>query len=691
MKKVLFSALALSVALTACNNELEEVNVQQEVTPEVVGADLVAHGMNITFAGADTRATNGGWEANDKFGLAWYNVAGAITSEQTKAAWQAATSQDKNIYTNHLFINGCDGFTTYGDIYQGAYFVVFPYNKLGAAKQMELDVNPTQTEELEDERFNKSTWISAQDFIAATEVDAEGKLTKKFVMEPAVNLISLKFTPEDGIKDNEVLKGLTIKSATIATTAAYFATKAKVNPVSVPFAQYTKGVLDEDKTKEELEGISVAFDATPATKLVTNVDIKNFNLDATRTVRMFALPAGVNAEAKASYISVVVGNEDYNLGTFTLRTTGVNKGEFEKLTQRMTVAGRNGLSFTRVMKTAAGQWAYTENALVLDVAEFTPTTSGIKTAKQWNDVIKVIDAVTELNGAAKKAYTLTLSNDIKFDATDNITAPANKDVVVTIKNNGKKITLAADAEWPANIVGESVDGNPFVAVEVAKTLTVDVDADKVLDFKVLNGGEILVNKNGKIHLADNAGRVIINQYGGKITKGNGDMGVIAFKYTADTKNYQVNNLISESAQENFAFVNTLIVEDIELDLNKAEKVSDGDEDPYTGVVPGRDVKIVAEDIAKVNFELVGNGIVKNGVIANVTAKGNGNQLVDVKASNITVEAGADLTVNTASQTTKRFDFGALVNNGTFTAGTNAAVRPSSITNKGTINGDVLKQ
>lgn len=703
MKKVLFSALALSMALTACNNELEEINASQEVTQGVVGADLVAHGMNITFAGADTRATNGKWEANDKFGLAWYNVENAITATQNFKTWKDAEEStedgDRNIYANHLFVNGCDGFTTYGDIYQGAYFVVFPYNKLGAAKAMELNVNPEQTEDLATERWNKSTWISAQDFIDAKEVDVDGKLTKKFVMAPAVNMLSLKMNAEDAIKNNEVLKGLTIKSAAVNTNEAYFAAKATVKPASVPYAQYDKNIFNEAKTTKTLNDyIANAFEAEAAKSLTTTVDVENFNLDATRTVRMFTLPATASETAKPSSITVVVGNKDYNLGTFTLKTTGVNKEEFNKLAQRMTEQGRNGLSFTKVMKTATGEWTYTENNLVLGIAEFAPATSGIKTAKQWNDVIKVIDAVTELKGKnAPKAYTLSLSNDIKFDATENITAPANKDVVVTIANNGKKLTLTADAEWPANIAGQSKEGKNYVAIEVAPgaTLTVDVNADKVLDFITLKDaktaayGKILVNENGTIHLADNAGRVIINQYGGKITKGNGNMGIIAYNFKGDEKAYMINNLITQEKsdeQPNLACVNTIIVEDATFNL--AMKGDDNvKDDPYTGDNGSTTGAPLDEQIKNVNFELVGNGTLSNGTVNNVTAINEGNKLINVVPTEVIVEKDAKLEAASATKTkTFAYDKLTVKDGGVFTANGVTVNAKDIVNTNGTVTG-----
>ena len=85
--KVLMGTCALAACLAACTNE-ELLPVQSDnngtTTTEAafVGADLASKGMNIIVndGGVGTRATDGKWDANDQFGLGWFQFSSTAMS-----------------------------------------------------------------------------------------------------------------------------------------------------------------------------------------------------------------------------------------------------------------------------------------------------------------------------------------------------------------------------------------------------------------------------------------------------------------------------------------------------------------------------------------------------------------------------------------------------------------------------------
>ena len=220
-QKVLLSACALAACLTACNNE--DLLVQQPAngnanaeSSAVIGADLASRGMNIILSDATpgTRATNGAWSDTDQFGLGWFRFnSTAITGEQDFKTWQAlavtgyaGVTSDRKLYANHIFTYNGGDFTTQSDVYQGAYFVYWPFERLGGVKDKALKVNSTpQTGDFDSERFNKALHLSAQDFIEAEEgVDPEtNTLTKEFFLTPVVNVLAVQASPEAAIAESE--------------------------------------------------------------------------------------------------------------------------------------------------------------------------------------------------------------------------------------------------------------------------------------------------------------------------------------------------------------------------------------------------------------------------------------------------------------------------------------------------------
>lgn len=715
--KFLFSALMISASFVACTNDLTETINTENPVQEIVGADLVAKGMKINLTnGANTRAVNGQWEAGDKFGLAWYNVGQNIYENQTKKAWtdlldgsNNSSSSDNRIYANNLFAYLNGQFVTTANIYQGAYFVYFPFQQEKQVGAKKFDVNPKQTADFETERFNKALHVSAQDFIDVNDANFDeetGNLTKEFVLVPAVNVLKVNVKSDEQIAANDFMKGLTIKSVKISAGAAeVFATNTgEVDPTKIPaVVRYKtgdqKGEIDVENTIKTMdEKLGEAFNISKyATTLTTNVEIEDFNLDAERAVRMFALPTQTGQTISNPSMTITVGRKDYNLGSFTVNSKSDNNKEtIEKLIAFLDET--EGKTLTKILRNAEGQWSFLNLPVVASIGNFKPATTSIKSVEQWNDVIAMIDALEEL-GVTTKEYNLTLAADLTF--TDGIKAPKNTDVIVKVANTGKKMVVTGKtATWPENVEGEAGTTGVYFPVEVKNdTLIVNSKVKNLVDLKAVDSkAVILLNEKAEIHLAANQGRVIINEYGAKITLGGGlndnTSGVIAFKYTEGIENYKINNLINPSNenQHAHALVNTIIVDNTTVDLDKAETTQSTD-DPYTGTTGGVNVTI-NNHIENVNFELIGKGIVRDGKIANVTVEGADNEMIDITTNtntNITVTAEAKLTVKTEKTTKQTFSYGKLVNAGTFIADENVAVRPEGIESTGTIQGDVEKQ
>lgn len=731
-KRILFSACALAACLGACTNddfttEKSQGIVESNGTETVIGADLVSEGLKIRMGeGATTRVSDeGAWQIGvDQVGMGWYNYGNsteAILGSQDKTTWwnNAQSGQDTKLYANHIFsaVGSEDGmgvWETTTNVYQGAYFMYFPYDPLDEITQKKLKLNSVpQKVDFQQDWQNNGLMLSAQDFITKGEdVDpTTHTLTKSFVMAPMVNALKMEMAPETRIKDAAEgdaahLKGMNITSVELTAGGknAPFAAPNQdlvISGISKIVTEYPGGMndpIDQDATLEALyKNAADATDgksflgSTPTLEstLTTEVQNPNFTLADSRMVRAFALPIpdkGVSYESY-EYPSAVVsvgrlnadGTMKYVLGTFNVNSDN-NAGFINKL--KTALEGTNA-TLNKVLIHEDGSWGYLDltseaNAqATLLLSDFYPITTKIETVEQWEDLVKVYDALNTVLGE-KNVTDPTFIWDPKDDTqvfNGAIATPKEGNVTLATAT-GKQMVITGSTVWPENLLTNK-DVNADIEVATGATLTVgetreDVDvkgAEVNIEANITNNGIIYAGKNASIGTQalkgldntsidiDGTNRVIVT-YGAYVYPVSGKEGVIAYEVQAYEGDEAYKEEVSriqilvgdEDKNVEWAYVNTLIVpEGVTLDLNAPGKTIVDDEDRYEGA---KDPEVYEmPDLSNVDIELAGGSVVKemDGDLAhvkNVYAVEGESDIKDIEPlENIVVKKGT-LNINT---------------------------------------------
>ena len=605
-KRVLFSACVLAACLGACTNDdfITEKNqgiVESNGAETVIGADLVSEGLNIRInEGATTRVTDkGDWQVGvDKVGMGWYNYGSrptTIYAEQTKEDWwsKAAKGTDSKLWANHIFSavnNEGEGvWATTTNVYQGAYFVYFPYGDIDAITEKKLLLNSVpQKGEFQQDWMNNGLMLSAQDFIMKGEdVDPATKtLTKTFIIAPMVNALKMEMdskeiqdAPEG---DASYLKGMNITSVQLNAGEGneVFAQAGQNLVISgIPTVQTAvEGQMpndvypiDNEKTREKLyEAAANATDGKSflgkspklESTLTTEVQYAGYTLAENRLVRAFALPipdkgADYTGAVENPTVTVNVGrlNEDgttkYVLGTFNVNV----ENNLNFITKLKSALEGSDATLNKVLIDNDGNWGYldltnekNELAAKLLLGSFNPITTKIETIEQWNDLVSVYDALhaLEVNIADPtfiwdpKDDTQVFNGEIKTTKEGNITLATA---------TGKKMVITGETTWPENLV-TTKDVNAEIEVAAGATLSVgELDesaevGDKVVEIEAYidNNGIIKAGKNASIGTqeedglegldntleADGKNRVIVT-YGAYVYPQAGKDGVIAYE------------------------------------------------------------------------------------------------------------------------------------------------------------------
>lgn len=722
-QKVLLSACALAACLGACTNDdyvLEQAangNAGTTTTVgEVVGADLASRGMNIVLDGEGiaTHAGNGYWENGDRFGLAWYNyqlngagnAAEDIKAVQDSTTWAGnwmVKAVDNNIYANHIFTYNNGSFSTQSDVYQGAYFVYYPYERQSSASGITnkvINVNAAeQTGNFAEERWNKALQLSAQDFIkAGVGVDENEQLTRNFLLSPAVNVLSVNATPDTKIVGEtdaiNFLKNLAVTELTVnaggnASGNEVFATRATLQPIYIPNVtkEADNVTIDEEQTLEDL-------DAAAALSLqnVTNVDgMRSYLTDAamsasvTTTVRNAYTIANVGTEGNGIRVfafpiakAVTYGQTDptpsatvrvgvmengklkYELGEFEIESTG-NKAFTDKLETALSDEDA-AFYLGNIVRTAEGAWSFVNLDADLLLSHFTPLTDNIQSEDQWNDLVKIYDALVELEAIdADEVPVFTLGNNVTFKG-ETIATPKGIDIKLETVKGGNVYSMTfsnAEVTWPENL---QTSGSSMVVVPEGTTLNVSMNGEEITINSVIenngtiNAGKLASLSQNNAQPITNNGRIVI-EYGAYVYPNGGTEGVIAYEMTdADDEVARINALVSNSNNKGLANVNTLIIpEDLTLNLD-AEVDGSSSGDRYNeNVKPGATLA----DLSTVDIELEGGSVISttDKKVNNVIAVKGESDITDVDVvGDITTKAGATLNVNTDNVSPNEFTF-----------------------------------
>ena len=337
--KFLYGAMALATVLSACTSEVLEPTTTDFTG--IKGHDLVSEGMTITTktTGKETRVNADGWEATDRLGLAWYDVAGSIYGVQENADYTAkkGTEADKKLYANNILniTEDFSGFETRANIYQGAYFVYSPWAYMAQVDELKFVVDGVQKKDFTTELYNNIPWLSGTRYIAAADAPKDGDFTTNFKMNPVQNACKVIATPSEGVKN--AFAEYTLGSTTLtATGESYYdgqATGLGTNIFAASMTVDPNALPDEDKSTYKEADKAVKVMVTPeygtaadaaTTKLEVNCSLANEN-----TIRVFMFPTngenyvnatgdGVIIPATTFYLPVVEKDGETTLGYFEI-------------------------------------------------------------------------------------------------------------------------------------------------------------------------------------------------------------------------------------------------------------------------------------------------------------------------------------------------------------------------------------
>ena len=318
--KFLYGAMALATVLSACTSEVLEPTTTDFTG--IKGHDLVSEGMTITtkVAGKETRVRKDAdgnvlWEASDRLGLAWYDVAGSIYGVQENADYTAkkGTEADKKLYANNILniTEDFSGFETRANIYQGAYFVYSPWAYMAQVDELKFVVDGVQKEDFTTELLNKIPWLSGTRYIAAADAPKDGDFEQSFNMNPVQNACKVIATPSEGVKN--AFAAYVLGSVTLTATEESFDGKVAGLGTNIFAASMTvdpNALPDEEKSTYKDADKAVKVMVTPeygtaADAATTDLEV-NCSLANENTIRVFMFPTNGENYVNAAGDGVVV-------------------------------------------------------------------------------------------------------------------------------------------------------------------------------------------------------------------------------------------------------------------------------------------------------------------------------------------------------------------------------------------------
>lgn len=656
MKSIRYFLAAFVVSAMFASCAKEEMTVAPE--NDITGAELLGTNISVNFTkGVNTKMTADYlWEDTDKLGLGWLS--------------SNSTTPTANLQANHLFQKGGEdgALVTKGNVYKGWHFGYYPFKYMDDQNQpLVVNLNPKQTQTGDAERLSSSLWLSARAYLTReADLDENLQLKTKFSMFQVSKAIVLNVTPASNLASDATLKELAITGIEIKTPgAAIFAgnNTVTVNPSFLSEMKNDEdGEYSESLTRKafykELDAKSTDIDKvlnwTPVTETAVVVDSDDINLSKAQALRVNVLPRceGVNIKGHftnttdpANVTAIIVNVEG---GKFVIKY--VDKDEDELKSYEST----NNQAFVKLAKAfeANGLMSSFEPndkgehregvslVLALDKKLFVPDFTSISSAKEWNQAVKIANALeVQLGG---DTYPFIVDGTVVVDSDEALMIPSKGFANNSIKTSGNGV-IFIDSEYnmPATLHAKF---DAAAKIEVNSGATLNVPESKLIKANVINNGTINISKKANVGPIDNTNGRINVVYGSYLTIAGGydvnnkKAGVIAYEATGSDDPEHIQNLMASTNTAGQAWINTFVVnEGVVLDLSVKVGVSTDEYNPNSG--KDLDEKLLAKmDVLMYGGQLKAKGGA-NKTVKNIEVLAGENKLTDINAKKLFVKAG----------------------------------------------------
>ena len=546
-KQLMMVALAMPLAFAACTNEeIAEVNKTQILESEkIVGEKLIADGAVINLLeDAESRVTHVGnyyvFDENDNLGLAWFwNPQNAGESILDAQATKTFENQKNEIYNNYLVQYNLDRkqFEVNGEMYAGAYFIYYPYQKIGLGGSLTLDysMKNNQSEKiLTKERVNEVIMTNSFHLSHKMGLSQSKEDFKLEINAAPLNTMNTFAVQPTLLKEGDVyeaakdlLDGIKIQSVQISLpkTEKVFANKADVDLTQLPTAN--SGKWNSTKTQELIQATVLRTATTPALKnfnelnsLTTNVNYDNSL--AEESLGYILLSTFATSATTDSYNGTADVIVTTNVGTF--KYTYDNTSE---LVQRLTGKDADGNSYAKNFMVGTNKVALIP--VELNMADFALKTKDISEPEDWNYLMKLLEAkggekaeVSVKNLEFTEDTPMELPKNVKITVkSGNITFASGEQTIDKEFVTKGKLTVAVGATLNLKddvTVGELINNGTTTVDAVLTTDKFTNNADAIMVINAGNKGINPVNtatyiNNGTINCNGNIGGEVTNDGG----------------------------------------------------------------------------------------------------------------------------------------------------------------------------------
>lgn len=395
----------------------------------------------------------------------YYTVApvAGIAQEQYPITWaNFANVTDNKLYANNMFEYAGNSFGYDGDIYEGAYFAYWPFERLNTIKEKRFDLNNNQDVASAEQFYLKNAVaVSAIDSINARNVAGtfvtRENVSKQFSLVTVANAISVNTT----FTGSENVDGMKIAKVELTTAGKnLFCTEASFNPHKLPVAVYTNGQYNSETTKakmtkDQLFGTAKAFVMGTYKSTLTSEPAIDMPVNAANTFAMLTYPTAnqtVTTDEVEVKLTVKEGNAE--VGYYTIKykdsddsnsDNAQNNNALSKLAQLLNGGySLNGKTYSlQNMNTV-----YFNIPLKLNMSMYTSTKDWVvNSADAWNSAVEAIDALNLTDATIKLNGNIAFTTVApKFPKTAKLqvsggtyTMTINKELSTTINKDVKDL------------------------------------------------------------------------------------------------------------------------------------------------------------------------------------------------------------------------------------------------------------